>query len=51
MKIPRPSIAEDEEKPRDDPETPLPQTLVRIPVEPQSEVSQSQNGTGNSNEG
>lgn len=51
MKVPRPSIAEDKEKPRDDPETPLPQTLVRIPVEPQSEVSQSQNGTGNSNEG
>lgn len=51
VKVPRPSIAEDKEKPRDDPETPLPQTLVRIPVEPQSEVSQSQNGTGNSNEG
>lgn len=42
MKVPRPSTAEDEEKTRDDPETLLAQTLVRIPVEPGSEVPQSQ---------
>lgn len=42
VKVPRPSTAEDEEKTRDDPETLLAQTLVRIPVEPGSEVPQSQ---------
>lgn len=54
MKIPKPSPAEDEEKsdhPDDDPEIPLPQTLVRIPIESQRDVLQSQNGTGESSGG
>ncbi|KAF6224203.1 hypothetical protein HO133_010778 [Letharia lupina] len=36
MKVPKPSTAEDEEKPGDKPEIPLPQTMVRIPVESES---------------
>ncbi len=50
VKIPKPSSPEDEEKTVDKPEIPLPQTLVRIPIEPKSEVLQSQNGTGKSSE-
>ena len=48
VKIPKPSSAEGEEKLGD---TPLPQTLVRIPIESPSEVLQSQNGLGKSSEG
>ena len=51
MKVPKPSLTEDEEKLGDNPEIPLPQTLVRIPIESQTEVLQAQNGTGNSSEG
>ncbi|KAL9131315.1 MAG: hypothetical protein Q9175_006794 [Cornicularia normoerica] len=46
LKVPKPSPAGDEEKPDDIPEIPLPQTLVRIPIESHSEILQSQNGTG-----
>ena len=51
VKIPKPSLAEHEEKSGQNSETPLPQTLVRIPIETQSEVLQSQNGTGKNDEG
>ena len=51
VKIPKPSSAEDEEKPDDSTDTPLPQTLVRIPIESPSEILQSQNGLGKSSEG
>ncbi|CAF9913051.1 hypothetical protein IMSHALPRED_000893 [Imshaugia aleurites] len=51
MKIPKPSQAENGEKPSDSSGIPLPQTLVRIPIESQSEVSPSLNGIGKSNEG
>ena len=50
VKFPKPSRAEDEGKSGDKSEIPLPQTLVRIPIESPSEVSQSQNGTGKSSE-
>ncbi|KAL9065447.1 MAG: hypothetical protein Q9161_008208 [Pseudevernia consocians] len=50
MKVPKPGPAEEEEKPGDNPEIPMPQTLVRIPIESQSEVLHSQNGTGKSSE-
>lgn len=36
VKVPKPSTAEYEEKPGDKPEIPLPQTMVRIPVESES---------------
>ena len=51
VKIPKPSPVEDEEKPSDVPEVSLPQTLVRIPIESQSEELPSHNGTGKSSDG
>lgn len=51
MKVPKPSPTEDEEKLGDNSEIPLPQTLVRIPIESQTEVLQAQNGTGKNSEG
>ena len=51
MKVPKPGPAEDEEKSDDIPDIPLPQTLVRIPVESHSEIVHSQNGTGKNSEG
>ena len=51
MKVPKPSPVEEEEKTGDNPNISLPQTLVRIPVETESEVVQSQNGTAKSSEG
>ena len=50
VNLPKPSGAEDEENTGDKPEIPLPQTLVRIPIESYSEGVQSQNGTGKSSE-
>ena len=50
MKIPKPSSGNDEEKSNIS-DTPLPQTLVRIPIESPSEALQSQNGTGKSSDG
>ena len=41
VKVPKPGPAEEEEKPGDNPEIPMPQTLVRIPIESQSEVLHS----------
>lgn len=49
--MPKPGSGDDEEKSGDISDTPLPQTLVRIPIESPSEVLQSQNGTGKSSEG
>ena len=51
VKVPKPGPPEGEEKPNDNPKIPLPQTLVRIPIESQSESLVSQNGTGKSSEG
>ena len=51
VKVPKPGPAEGEEKSDDIPDIPLPQTLVRIPVESHSEIVQSQNGTGKNSEG
>lgn len=51
VKVPKPGPEEEEEeKPGDNPEIPMPQTLVRIPIESQSDVLRSQNGTGKSSE-
>lgn len=51
MKVPKPGPAEDEGNPDDSPDIPLPQTLVRIPIESHSKTVQSQNGTGKNSEG
>ncbi|KAM0806068.1 DASH complex subunit Dad2-domain-containing protein [Usnea florida] len=51
MKVPKAGPAEDEGNSDDSPDIPLPQTLVRIPIESHSEILQSQNATGKSSEG
>lgn len=52
MKIPKPSATEDDETSEETHKTevPLPQTLVRIPIE-QSGFTQSHNGTEEAPEG
>ena len=49
MKLPKPTAPEDddgEEKPKDS-DVPLPQTLVRIPVEPEQQLGEAQHDAGN----
>ncbi|MCJ1456562.1 hypothetical protein MMC28_006923 [Mycoblastus sanguinarius] len=53
MKVPKPAQAEDDEQAstKPEPEVPLPQTLVRIPIDLQQESSQPGGGSGKEHEG